>query len=45
MATTTYTPRLKERFHQEVVAQLQSELGLGNVMQVPRPVKISVNAV
>lgn len=43
MATTTYTPRLKERFHQEVVAQLQSELGLGNVMQVPRPVKISVN--
>ncbi len=43
MATTTYTPRLKERFHQEVVAQLQSELGLDNVMQVPRPVKISVN--
>jgi large subunit ribosomal protein L5 len=43
MATTTYKPRLKERFHQEVVAQLQSELGLGNVMQVPRPVKISVN--
>ena len=43
MATTTYKPRLKERFHQEVVAQLQSELGLDNVMQVPRPVKISVN--
>ena len=43
MATTTYMPRLKERFHQEVVAQLQSELGLDNVMQVPRPVKISVN--
>ena len=43
MATTTYTPRLKERFHQELVAQLRSELGLDNVMQVPRPVKISVN--
>ncbi len=43
MATTTYTPRLKERFHREVAAQLQSELGLGNIMQVPRPVKISVN--
>ena len=43
MATTTYTPRLKERFHQEVARQLQSELGLENIMQVPRPVKISVN--
>jgi large subunit ribosomal protein L5 len=43
MATTTYTPRLKERFRQEVAAQLQSELGLDNIMQVPRPVKISVN--
>ncbi|HEX2294429.1 MAG TPA: 50S ribosomal protein L5 [Actinomycetota bacterium] len=43
MATTTYTPRLKERFHAEVARQLQSELGLDNIMQVPRPVKISVN--
>jgi large subunit ribosomal protein L5 len=43
MATTTYRPRLKERFHREAAAQLQSELGLGNIMQVPRPVKISVN--
>ena len=43
MATTTYTPRLKERFQREITALLQSELGLDNVMQVPRPVKISVN--
>ena len=43
MATTTYTPRLKERFRQETAQQLQSELGLDNIMQVPRPVKISVN--
>jgi large subunit ribosomal protein L5 len=43
MATTTYTPRLKERFHAEVARQIQSDLGLGNIMQVPRPVKISVN--
>ncbi|HYP22232.1 MAG TPA: 50S ribosomal protein L5 [Actinomycetota bacterium] len=43
MATTTYTPRLKERFHEEIAGQLKSELGLGNIMQVPRPVKISVN--
>ena len=38
-----YTPRLKERFRSELVAQLQSELSLGNVMQVPRPVKVVVN--
>ncbi len=43
MATTTYTPRLKERFHAELAKQIQSDLGLGNIMQVPRPVKISVN--
>ncbi|MDQ3952880.1 MAG: 50S ribosomal protein L5 [Actinomycetota bacterium] len=43
MTTTTYTPRLKERFQREITARLQSELGLDNVMQVPRPVKISVN--
>ncbi|MFN2586952.1 MAG: 50S ribosomal protein L5 [Actinomycetota bacterium] len=43
MATRTYTPRLKERFHAEIAARLQSELGLGNIMQVPRPVKVSVN--
>jgi large subunit ribosomal protein L5 len=43
MATTTYTPRLKERFHAEIAARLQSELGLDNIMQVPRPLKISVN--
>ena len=43
MATTTYTPRLKERFHAELAKQIQSDLGLDNIMQVPRPVKISVN--
>jgi large subunit ribosomal protein L5 len=43
MATATYTPRLKERFRTEVTPQLQRELGLGNVMQVPRPTKVSVN--
>jgi large subunit ribosomal protein L5 len=43
MATTTYTPRLKERYKAELTPQLQRELGLGNVMQVPRPVKVSVN--
>jgi large subunit ribosomal protein L5 len=43
MATTTYTPRLKERFREEIAEQLKSDLGLDNIMQVPRPVKISVN--
>ncbi len=37
------TPRLKERYVNELKAQLQEELGLDNVMQVPRLVKISVN--
>jgi large subunit ribosomal protein L5 len=43
MATTTYVPRLKERFRGELVDQLKDELGLANVMQVPRPVKAVVN--
>ncbi|MEA2509699.1 MAG: large subunit ribosomal protein [Actinomycetota bacterium] len=43
MATATYTPRLKERYKAEVTPQLQRELGLGNVMEVPRPLKVSVN--
>src|SRR5437764_12008704 len=37
--TTTATPRLKQRFESELKAQLQSRLGLTNVMQVPQPVK------
>jgi large subunit ribosomal protein L5 len=43
MATKTYTPRLKERYRAELVAQLQSELDLKNVMQVPKPEKVTVN--
>jgi large subunit ribosomal protein L5 len=43
MATSTYTPRLKERYKAEIIPQLQRELSLGNVMEVPRPVKVSVN--
>lgn len=36
-------PRLKVRYHEEVKAQLQSELGLANPMQVPRLEKIVIN--
>jgi len=37
------TPRFKQKYHDEVVAQLAEQLGLENVMQVPRLEKIMVN--
>jgi len=37
------TPRLKERYRSEVIPAMQREFGYGNVMQVPRVVKIVVN--
>ena len=36
-------PRLKDKYVNELQAQLKDELGVDNVMQVPRLVKISVN--
>lgn len=38
-----YVPRLKQRYLDEVVPALTKQFGYGNVMQVPRLVKISVN--
>jgi large subunit ribosomal protein L5 len=38
-----YTPRQKQRFRDEIVPVLKDQLGLKNVMQVPRPDKIVVN--
>lgn len=38
-----YAPRLKTRYHDEVVAALTKQFDYTNVMQVPRLVKISVN--
>ena len=44
MSTATETgPRLKQKYHDEVKATLQSDLGLSNVMQVPRMEKIVIN--
>ncbi len=43
-AGTRERPRLKQRFDDELRAQLQQELGLGNVMQVPRLDKIVLNS-
>ncbi|MBV8950699.1 MAG: 50S ribosomal protein L5 [Actinobacteria bacterium] len=36
-------PRLKQRYNEELRGQLQSELGLSNIMQVPRLEKIVLN--
>ena len=44
MTTATDTmPRLKQRYNAEIRAQLQEQLGLSNIMQVPRLEKIVVN--
>jgi large subunit ribosomal protein L5 len=42
-ATSSYVPRLKQRYADEVRDALKAELGLGNVMEVPRLSKIVVN--
>jgi large subunit ribosomal protein L5 len=38
-----YTPRLKQRYQDELRQQLMETLQLTNVMQVPKPVKVVVN--
>ena len=46
MTSTTSTataPRLKQKYHDEVKAALKEQLGLSNVMQVPRLEKIVIN--
>ncbi len=37
------TPRMKTLYYDEIRTNLKDELGLGNVMQVPRMLKINVN--
>jgi large subunit ribosomal protein L5 len=41
--TKTYTPRLKERYSSKLQERLKGDLGLVNIMQVPRPEKVVVN--
>jgi large subunit ribosomal protein L5 len=44
MATTeTYTPRLKERYDNEIRPQLKDDLEVKSIMQVPRIEKITLN--
>jgi large subunit ribosomal protein L5 len=38
-----YVPRLKEQYNTQLRGQLREQLGLDNIMQVPRPVKVTVN--
>ena len=41
--TATYAPRLKTRYNDDIRPRLKDQLGLGNIMQVPRLEKIVVN--
>src|SRR6476660_4691743 len=43
MATTKYTPRLEEKYKNEVVTALQKKFGYKSIMQAPRLEKICVN--
>ena len=43
MATQTITPRLKDKYKNEVVPALQKRFGYDSVMQVPRLEKIAIN--
>jgi large subunit ribosomal protein L5 len=45
MATTTetYVPRLKQQYNDELRSQLQEQLGLSSIMQVPRVSKVTLN--
>ena len=38
-----YTPRLKEKYINEVIPKLKEDLGYANVMQVPKLNKICIN--
>ena len=43
MSTTTYQPRLRTRYNEEIRAALRTELELPNVMMVPKIEKIVLN--
>ena len=42
-ATNGYTPRLKERYENELRPQLKEQLGVSSIMQAPRITKITLN--
>lgn len=44
MAETKYTPRLKALYHDKLVAEMEKELGIDNVMKLPKLTKIVVSS-
>ena len=43
MSSTTYAPRFRTRYNEEIRAALKDELGLPNLMMVPKLEKIVIN--
>jgi large subunit ribosomal protein L5 len=43
MATTTYTPRLEKKYHDEVIPALMKKFGYKSIMQAPKLEKICLN--
>ncbi len=43
MATTTITPRLRNKYKEEVIPALMKRFGYKSVMQVPQLEKIAIN--
>ena len=43
MAGSSYIPRLQEKYEKEIVPELKKELGISNIMAVPKLVKICIN--
>src|SRR6266404_1831109 len=43
MATTTYTPRLEKKYHDEAIPALMKKFGYKSIMQAPKLEKICLN--
>jgi large subunit ribosomal protein L5 len=43
MSETTTSPRLKQRYREEIIEALRTEFGYANIMQVPGVTKVVVN--
>ncbi|HVG15193.1 MAG TPA: 50S ribosomal protein L5 [Chitinophagaceae bacterium] len=43
MATTTYSPRLKDKYKADVIPAMMKRFGYKSIMQVPKLEKISIN--
>jgi large subunit ribosomal protein L5 len=43
MSTSTYTPRMQKKYHEQVVPALRKKFNYKSVMQVPRITKICLN--